>query len=128
MLPDSSFNGITECSIAALKIAPGVLPVATVVRTTDVETVEGNTQRHRNPSRSALGSEGQMMRVISWNASKRHGFQPPPQNRFYVRRLHDSVRFEEANACQRAKSLSDGTAADTEAFGDLLVGELLTGC
>jgi hypothetical protein len=53
---------------AALKIAPGVLPLASVVRTTDVETVEGKTQRYRNPSRSALGSEGQMMRVISWNA------------------------------------------------------------
>ena len=36
--------------------------------------------------------------------------------------------LEKANICQGAKSLSDGTAADTEAFGDLLFGELLTGC
>jgi hypothetical protein len=35
--------------------------------------------------------------------------------------------LEEANICQRAKSLSDGTATDTEAFGDLLFDELLTG-
>ena len=53
---------------AALNIAPDVLPLATSVRTTDVETVEGNTHRYRKPSRNALGSEGQMMRVISWNA------------------------------------------------------------
>jgi hypothetical protein len=30
---------------AALKIAPDVLPLATAVRTTEVETVEGNTHR-----------------------------------------------------------------------------------
>src|ERR1700675_1811563 len=35
--------------------------------------------------------------------------------------------LEETNICQRAKSLSDRTAADIEAFGDLLFGELLTG-
>jgi hypothetical protein len=58
---------------AALKIAPGVLPLAIVVRTTDVETVEGNTQRYRNPSLSALGSEGQMRRVISWKAKPTTG-------------------------------------------------------
>src|SRR5580704_10010601 len=50
---------------AALKIAPEVLPLATDVRTTDVETVDGNTHRYRKPSRRALGSEGQITRVIS---------------------------------------------------------------
>jgi hypothetical protein len=34
--------------------------------------------------------------------------------------------LEKANICQGAKRLSDGTAADTESFGDLLFGELLT--
>jgi hypothetical protein len=58
---------------AALKIAPEVLPLATDVRTTEVETVEGNTHRYRNPSRSALGSEGQTMRVISWNTNPTTG-------------------------------------------------------
>src|SRR5258708_39232525 len=53
---------------AALKIAPEVLPLATDVSTTDVETVDGNTHRYRKPSRRALGSEGQIMGVISWKA------------------------------------------------------------
>jgi hypothetical protein len=42
--------------------------LATVVRTAEVETVEGKTHRYRNPCRSALGSEGHMMLVNSWNA------------------------------------------------------------
>ena len=36
--------------------------------------------------------------------------------------------LEEANIFHRAKSLSDGTPADTEAFGDILFGKLFTGC
>src|SRR5260370_20912929 len=58
---------------AALKIAPDVLPLATEVRTTDVETVDGNTHRYRKPSRRALGSDGQIMRVISWKAKPTTG-------------------------------------------------------
>jgi CheY-like chemotaxis protein len=38
------------------------------------------------------------------------------------------ITHADANIRQRAKSLSDGTAADAEAFGDILFGELLTGC
>jgi hypothetical protein len=38
---------------AALRIAAAVFPPATEVKTTEVDTVEGNTQRYRNPSRMA---------------------------------------------------------------------------
>jgi hypothetical protein len=35
--------------------------------------------------------------------------------------------LEKANICQGTKRLSDGTAADIEAFGNFLFGEFLTG-
>ena len=44
---------------AALKMAAEVFPLATLVSTTDVETVEGKTQRYKKPSRRPGGWPGQ---------------------------------------------------------------------